>query len=102
MMNRALAHQHRIERNHAMENDERYGGDMMNAIADVLTNVFGDRFEDDDEQAMVVGLAEAYTSAGYPAKTVRNYAVNDSRGYYFEVLDGITWQVAFDLGLVNP
>lgn len=102
MMNRALAHNHRIERNHAMDNDERYGADMTEAVADVLTNVFGDRFEDDDEQLAVKALCERYTEHGYRASRIREYAASEHPGYYDPRVDSETWDAVIRAGLVNP
>ena len=80
----------------------RFGADMVDAVREVIVNIFGERWDDDDEQRAFAVLTEKYTSIGYAPWQVRRYAQSSAPGYYWDAIDGVTHEVIFDAGLINP
>jgi hypothetical protein len=80
----------------------RFGGNMVSAVNDVIVNVFGERWEDDDLVKAFEVLCETYSQAGLDWRSIRRYAESNTPGYSFPATDLLTHGALVEADLIDP
>lgn len=79
----------------------RFGGCMVAAVSDVVTNLMNDQWEDDDDRALVVEtMCEAFEAQGFKERTVEALANDtDLNGWSYPAAREVAFKAAEITGL---
>jgi hypothetical protein len=74
---------------------------ILDAVNAVIVNVFGEPWDEDDEERAIAVLCETYSENGIPWETVEDYADSTAPGYYFPEVHSITGNALINAGLID-
>jgi hypothetical protein len=80
--------------------ESEFGVENVEAVVEVIVNVYGERWEDDDEQKAIRVLCMAFE--GYAPRTIRKYAASNAPGYEYPELDSLAGNALIEAGLIDP